>query len=225
MKYHYPAQKQIQILLIDPHVVVRSGLRMVLSLWPGFRVVGEAGNANEAMQMVLDKQPTVILLEMALPDVDSATLLPELHAFSPSSKLIALTSQQNPSVAKQALRSGLDGYLLKTATSEETICAIEQVVNNIPFVDPKVAQTIEWTMPATPCHESLLAAGKPELSQREHQVLQLMSVTATNKEIGQRLQLGEETVRTYVKNLLRKLNQPTRTQVVVEAIRMGLIEL
>lgn len=225
MKYHYPPKKQIQILLIDPHVVVRSGLRMVLSLWPGFRVVGEAGNANEAMQMVLDMQPTVILMELGLPGVDAVALLAELRAFSPSSKLVALTGQQNPALAKQALRNGLDGYLLKTATSEQTICAIEQVVADELYVDPKVAREIDWAASVSTCDETFIMSAPPELTQRELEVLQLMTMTATNKEIGEKMQLGEETVRTHVKSLLRKLNQPTRTQMVVEAIKLGVIEL
>ncbi|MCB0087633.1 MAG: response regulator transcription factor [Caldilineaceae bacterium] len=225
MKYSYPPRKQIQILLIDPHEVVRSGLRMVLSLWPGFRIVGEASNANAAMQMVLDMQPTVILMELALPDVDVGPLLTELRSFSPSSKLIALTGQQSPSLAKRALSHGLDGYLLKTATSEQTICAIEQIVADAQYVDPKVARKIDWATPAPACDDQMWVDSLPELTRRELEVLQLMTMTATNKEISEKMQLGEETVRTHVKSLLRKLNQPTRTQVVVEAIKLGFIEL
>lgn len=224
MPHRDAPQKQIRILLIDPHVVVRSGLRMVLSLWPGFRVVGEAGNANEAMQMVLDTQPTVVLMELALPDTDSISLLSVLRAYSPSSKLIALTGQQSPMLAQRALHNGLDGYLLKNATPEQTICAIEEVVNDHQYVDPQIARLINWSTPPSTCDPESISLLPPDLTQREMEVLQLMSVTSTNKEIGQKMQVGEETVRTHVKSLLRKLNQPTRTQVVVKAIKWGLID-
>lgn len=208
----------IRILIVDDHTVVRQGLRMVLGLRPELRVIGEAGTGAEALQQALDHQPDLILLDLMLPDLPGASLVADLHHYSPGSKILVLTGVQSLPMLQQAAGAGVDGFVPKEVSPDELVQAIHQVMAGRPFVHPQLARLLEQSQAAG-------AAQVPELTPREREVLQLMARTATNREIAQALHVSEETVRTHVKHILRKLDQPTRTQAILEALRLGLIHL
>ena len=220
--HHQP----IRILIGDDHAVVRRGLRMVLSLRPDLEIVGEAGTENEAIQIALDKQPTLILLDLILPDTDGAKLAPKLLAHCPAGKILVLSGVQTAHLVRQAINAGIHGYALKEITPDELVKAIHQVVQGQSYMHPKITAIISQQIQS----ESHLIppdtiAHMPALTKREQEVLTYIATSATNREIAERLTVSEETVRTHVKGVLRKLNQTNRTQAVVEALRLGLIEL
>ena len=208
----------IRILIVDDHTVVRQGLRMVLGLRPELRVIGEAGTGAEALQQALDHQPDLILLDLVLPDLPGAFLVADLRHYSPGSKILVLTGVQSLPMLQQAAGAGVDGFVPKEVSPDELVQAIHQVMAGRPFVHPQLARLLEQS-------QANGSPRVPELTPREREVLQLMARTATNREIAQALHVSEETVRTHVKHILRKLDQPTRTQAILEALRLGLIHL
>ncbi len=210
---HYP----VRILIVDDHAVVRQGLRMVLGLRPEIRVIGEAGTAAAAMQQALDGQPDLILLDLMLPDIPGPALVEEFRRYSPRAKILVLTGVQSVPMLQQAAGAGVEGFVPKEVTPDELVQAIHQVMAGRPFIHPKIGHLLERIQEEPP--------PLPELTPREQEVLRLMAHTATNREIAERLHVSEETVRTHVKHILRKLDQPTRTQAILEALRLGLLQL
>jgi len=224
----FKRNQSIQILIVDDHAIVRQGLRMVLSLRPELTIVGAVGTAAEALQMTLDKQPDLILLDLVLPERDGVTLIPELRKLSPKSKILILSGVQNVSLVRKAVAAGTDGYVLKEVTPDELTQAISQVHAGQSFMHPQITAILSQQIASEHSHNETSQdrpAFIPPLTKREQDVLVLMATQSTNREIAKRLSVSEETVRTHVKGVLRKLNQPSRTQAVVEALRLGLIEL
>lgn len=193
------AAQPIRILIVDDHAVVRRGLVMVLALQPDFAVVGEAGSAAAAMAMAAALQPDLVLLDLALPDQEGSAAVP--------ARLI-----------QAALSADIDGYVPKEVTPHELAAAIRRVASQESYIHPDILQVVSRSAARSePAHLAL--------TRRELEVLQLMATMATNREIAERLVVSEETVRSHVKSILRKLDQPNRTQAVIEAVRRGLIEV
>ncbi len=215
----------ISILIVEDHMVVRRGLRMVLTLQPELAVVGEAGSGEMALQVAAETQPDLILLDLMLPDTNGAALTPQLHQVSPDSKILILSGVENSALIFDVVAAGVDGYTLKEVSPTDLVEAIRQVAGGNGYLHPKITALLSQVQPAIPVDPADAPAYRPALTRREKEVLALMASTATNREIAERLILGEETVRTHVKNILRKLSCTNRTQAVVEAVRMGLIEL
>lgn len=218
--------KGIRILLVDSHTLVRRGLRMLLSLQPRLEVVGEAGTVNEALQLTLDMQPDLILLDLIWSDRDGISLISELFSYCPKARILVLSSLQIPSLIHEIIEAGVDGFVPKDITPDELTTAIEQVMQGEFYTSFQISALLSQKSSG----ETSIASMNPQVSplaltKREYDVLVLMATCATNREIAQRLTVGEETIRTHVKGVLRKLNQPSRTQAVVEALRLGLLEL
>uniref|UniRef100_A0A7C1JMN9 Response regulator transcription factor n=1 Tax=Caldilinea aerophila TaxID=133453 RepID=A0A7C1JMN9_9CHLR len=211
-------QHPIRILIVDDHTVVRRGLTMVLSLQRDFLVVGEAGSAAAALHMAEVLQPDLILLDLALPDRSGSAIVPELRRVAPQCRILVLSGAQDARLVQAAVDARVDGYAPKEVTPAELADAIRRVANEESYIHPDVLHLLRRT------------SGQPEtthpsLTRRELEVLQLMATMATNREIAERLIVSEETVRSHVKSILRKLDQPNRTQAVIAAVRCGLIEV
>lgn len=209
----------LRILIIDSHAVVRRGLRLLLDMQPDIQVVGEAGSVADARQQLLDLAPDLILVDPSLPDGDGIELSRRAHAAQPPAKIILLTGASHAQAVFNALDAQVDGYVLKDVAPAELSAAIRQVATGTPYFHPTVADLAR----RRPEHAG--DGHAPQLTPRELDVLALMATTATNREIAQRLMLAEETVRSHVKSILRKLNARNRTQAVVEALRLELIQL
>ncbi|RME55332.1 MAG: DNA-binding response regulator [Caldilineae bacterium] len=213
----------IRLLIVDDHAVVRRGLKMVLSLRPEIDVIGDVGTGAEALEIVQAQEPDLVLLDMVLPDLLGPDLLPRLRALCPRCKVLALSGVQTASLVRQAVDAGVDGYVPKEVTPDELLRAIHQVMDGQTYLHPKITALLTRVTPLVDGVELPLVA--PALTPREQEVLALMATTATNREIAERLHVSEETIRTHVKAILRKLNQSSRTQAVLVALKMGLLEL
>lgn len=209
---------QIQILIVDDHAVVRRGLTMVLVLQPDLAVVGETGTASSGVRMAGALHPDVILLDLTLPDQDGDAAVAGLRAASPESRILILSGVQDTGRIRAAIAAGIDGYVPKEVNPGELARAIRQVAANQSYIHPDILHQLSCTSqpPAMP---------PAALTPRELEVLQLMATTATNREIAEQLVVGEETIRSHVKSILRKLNKANRTQAVLEGIRCKLIEV
>ncbi|MEJ5247637.1 response regulator [Caldilinea sp.] len=212
------SQQPIRILIVDDHAVVRRGLTMVLSLQRDFVVVGEAGSAAAALHMAATLQPDLVLLDLALPDRSGGAVAPELRRVAPRSRILVLSGAQDARLVQAAVEAQVDGYVPKEVTPAELADAIRRVAADESYIHPDVLHLLQGASRHPQAHH-------PPLTRRELEVLQLMATMATNREIAERLVVSEETVRSHVKSILRKLDQPNRTQAVIEAVRCGLIEV
>lgn len=209
----------IRILIVDDHAVVRRGLAMVLALQRDFRVVGETGAAAEAIAMAAAFHPDLILLDLALPDREGPAILGDLRRVVPRCRILALSGTRDIRLIQAAVQGGVDGYVPKDVTPPELAEAIRRVVRDESYIHPDILQLLSRWQVAD------VAATPSPLTKRELEVLRLMASMATNREIAERLVVSEETVRSHVKSILRKLDQPNRTQAVIEAVRRRLIEV
>jgi len=200
----------IRVLLVDDHAVVRLGLRSLLMNQPGFRVVGEAGTAAEAVTMARQARPDVILMDVRLPDGSGIEACRKIKAESPECRVVMLTSYSDEEAIVGAVMAGANGYLLKQADSERLTQAIRDAASGASSLDPRAAGALltQFRELSAKQAEAELAG----LTDRERRMLALIAEGYTNRAIGERLHLSEKTVRNHVSQLLRKLGFQRRSQ-------------
>jgi two-component system, NarL family, response regulator LiaR len=205
----------IRILLVDDHSVVRQGLRMFLGLDPGLEVVGEASNGAEGIELVRKLHPDVVLMDLLMPVMDGITAIQNLRKEFPDVEVIALTSILEDDKVVGAVRAGAIGYLLKDTQADELCRAIKAAANGQVQLSPQAAARLvrEIKSPDSP----------EKLTEREIDVLRLLALGRSNKEIANELVIGEKTVKTHVSNILMKLGLSSRTQAALHAVRIGLV--
>lgn len=213
---------ELAILIADDHEVVRRGLALVLNLEAGFRVVGEACNGVQAITETDRLNPDIVLLDLKMPEMDGRMAAEYIKKRHPHSRVILLSGAEIDEDVFDALEAGVDGYVSKEASPQELTHAIRIVAAGERYIHASVTNALLHQV-RPPAHADAMEI--PSLSAREVDVLKLLASPLTYREIGQKLFISEETVRTHVKSILAKLGQPNRTQAVVASIRLGLIHL
>ena len=209
-----------RILLVDDHEVVRLGLKALLDRHPNFEVVGEAGNAREAVELAEDLHPDVIVMDIRLPGGSGIEACQEITDKHPESKVIMLTSYAEDEMLFSAIRAGAAGYVLKQIGGEDLVRAIEAVGRGEALLDPAVTQRIFQEVRKAAREEE--ASAFSALTQQEKHVLLLVSEGKTNREIAKALFLGEGTVRNYVSSILSKLGVSNRAEAAAYAVEHNL---
>jgi NarL family two-component system response regulator LiaR len=204
----------ISIALIDDHAVVRDGLRALLELQEDMRVCGEAGDARSGLEMVTREQPDVAVVDLVLPDEDGVRLASAIRNSSPATRVVILTSRSDSAPLAAALEAGVLGYQLKEIAGEELV----QILRRTAAGEAQIHSRLLGETLLRLRHGETPA---PSLSQREREVLLLIAEGLSNQAIGERLGIGEATVKTHVGNLLAKLGLADRTQLAVHAWRSG----
>jgi len=219
------SDRRIKVVLADDQRVVREGLAMVLGLMPDVDVVGAASNGEEAIALVEELAPQVVLMDLRMPRIDGVAATKLICERQPDTKVVVLTTYADDHTVIQALRAGACGYLTKDATNEQIRDALQAAVRGEASIDPAVqhhlvgaiARTapLQWTPPA----ESKLTE---DLTPREAQVLALIAEGLSNAEIARHLTVSEATVKSHVNHLYFKTGARDRAQAVAYAYRNGL---
>jgi DNA-binding NarL/FixJ family response regulator len=212
----------INILIVDDHEVVRRGLALLLRQEKDFQVIGEARDGREAVALAIELQPDIVLLDWKMPRMDGLQAAHRIKQHVATTRCLMLSGAPLETAVFDGLDQGIDGFVHKDSSPDDLFYAIRTVSRGNSYLGPEITEAlIERSRQAPlPLPENL-----PALSDREMEVLQLMATPATYKQIARQLHIGEETVRTYVKRILAKLDQPNRTQAVLAGIRHGYIQL
>jgi two-component system response regulator NreC len=209
----------IRVLIVDDHAVVRAGLRHVLDSAPDIETVGEAGDGREAVFEARSRKPDVILVDVVMPGKSGIEVTPELIKESPSSKVLVLSMQDDPSYVRAAFAAGASGYVLKEAAGAELITAVREVARGGRYVHPELgARLIEAEAKA------LKEAELDPLSEREREVLRLLALGHTNQEIAKKLYISVRTAETHRAHIMQKLRLSTRAALVRYALERGLLD-
>ena len=215
--------EKIRILIADDHEVVRRGLTLLLSQEPGFEIVGEARDGQEAVTKVLATHPDILLLDWKMPRLDGIKAAKAIREQTTETRILMLSGAPLETAVLDALDQGIDGFVHKDISPSDLAHAIRVVNDGRPYLGPLITKAL-IDRSRSRAHEPS-SPTIPSLSQRELEVLHLMATPATYRQIGEELHIGEETVRTYVKRILSKLDQPNRTQAVIAGLRNNLISL
>jgi DNA-binding NarL/FixJ family response regulator len=197
----------ISVLLVDDHTLVRQGLKLLLSQDAEITIVGEACDGLRALEMVEKLQPQVVLMDLMMPEMDGITAIAELRKNWPEIEVVALTSVLEDASVISAVRNGAIGYLLKDMQAMDLCRAIKAAAAGQVQLAPEAAARL--------MRELRFNDETPALTEREQEVLELVSKGMSNAEIGSTLCIGEKTVKTHVSRLLQKLNVRSRTQLAV----------
>lgn len=205
----------IRLLVADDHEVVRKGLRTFLSFDRDLEVVGEARNGREAVEMAGRLKPDVVLMDLMMPEMDGIAATAAIRQDYHEIEVIALTSVLEGASVADAVRAGAIGYLLKNSSPEDLHRGIRAAAAGQVFLSPEAASQLV---------RQVKAPERPEpLTPREIEVLRLVARGRANKQIARELGVGEETIKTHVRNILGKLQAASRTQAALHAIRTGLV--
>jgi two-component system response regulator NreC len=208
----------IRVVLVDDHAVVRSGLRLLLEGENDLEVVGEAGNAKDAIFRARALKPDVILLDVVMPGESGIEVLPKLLKESPDTKVLVLSMQDDPSYVREAFAAGATGYVLKEAADEEVVAAVREIAAGARYVHPALGAR----MVAAEAEERAAAEADP-LSEREREVLRLLALGHTNQEIAQSLFISVRTAESHRAHIMQKLRLNTRAELVRYALSRGLL--
>ncbi len=200
----------ITIVLADDHLVVRAGLRLLLQAEEGFEVVAEAGDVATTERRVTAYHPRVLILDLNMPGEPSLPAIPRLRQSAPDTQIVVLTMQNDPAFAREALRAGAIGYVLKEAAEGELVQAVRLAAEGRTYLDPELGARL--------AAEPQTSNGPPDdLSAREIEVLRLIALGHTNTEIASSLYLSVRTVESHRAHIQQKTGRTTRAGLVAYA--------
>ncbi len=212
----------MRVLLADDHGIVRRGLRSLLESQPGIVVVGEAADGFEVLRLCAETTPDILILDVAMPKMNGIEVAARVQKIDRPPRVIILSMHADESYIIRALAAGARGYLLKDATDEDLLPAIRAITAGKPFFSPAVTGVLMEDYV-----RQLQARGLTDsyhlLTDREREVLQLLAEGRSNKEVATLLDLGVSTVETHRANLMQKLNLHNTAEIVLYAVRKGII--
>lgn len=215
--------REIQILLADDHALVRQGLRFLLEAEEKFKVVGEAGDGLETIDLVRKLKPDVVVLDVMMPNLNGLEAARQLSKQFSHTKIIILSMYDDEGFVLEALGNGASGYVLKDSTSKDLVLAIHEVIAGRRYLSPPLSDR------AIAAYQQIARAGTFDkydtLTTREREVLQLTVEGNTNSEIAQKLGISVRTAETHRSNLMNKLDIHSQADLIRYAIRRGIIPM
>ena len=210
----------MKVIICDDQATVRDGLVMLLKLEPDIDIVGTAEDGAEAVEMVADKRPDLILMDLKMPIMNGVEATRQIMMKCPEVKVLVLTTYADDEWVFNAIQAGASGYLLKDTPREELIKAVRGTITGKTYVDPSIAGKVLEQVSSRQTQPATLITSK--LTEREAEVLRLIAKGLSNADIADRLFLSDGTVRNHVSSILAKLGVYDRTQAAVIAIQHGL---
>jgi DNA-binding NarL/FixJ family response regulator len=207
----------VRILLVDDHAIVREGLRALLDDVNGMRIVGEATNGDEAVEMAARLEPNLVLMDLKMPGLPAPDAIRTIRARNPSIQVLMLTSYAEDQQVQKVISAGALGYVLKDVAKAELLRAMATVVRGEPWLHAEAQRLLVQRM-RKPSEVNPLEL----LTDRERSVLKLLAQGQSNRTIGKTLQLTEGTVKGYVSNILAILKLEDRTQAALLAVKLGI---
>ena len=213
--------ESIRVMIADDHQLVRQGLAALLSVKPGFEVVGQAKSGVEAIELAWSLEPDIILMDLLMPGMNGIDATREIKSKNPDARILIITSFAEDENVYQAIKAGALGYLLKDSSPKELLQAIDDVHNGRMSLHPNIALKLidELNRPT----ESKTT--EEPLTEREVEVLKLVAKGHSNQEIADKLVVSERTIGAHVSNILSKLHLANRTQAALYALRKGFADL
>jgi two-component system response regulator NreC len=210
--------KRIRILLADDHAVVRQGFKMILSAHSDMEIVGEAGNGREAIQLTEELRPDIVVMDVAMPELNGIEATRRVMEVAPHTRVLALSMHKDSVYVREILRAGARGYLLKDAPAGDLVSAIRALASGEGYLSPAVSNAV------LDDYRKHVTNPIDLLSSREREVLQMLSEGKTNKEIAVILNLSVYTVDAHRGRIMEKLNLHSINELVRFAVRNGLID-
>ena len=225
----------IRLMLVDDHEIVRTGLRTFLQSQEGLKVVAEAGSGEEALERAQESQPDVVIMDITMPEMDGLEATRRLKNSLPACHVLALTVHEDKQYLFEMLAAGASGYITKQSAAEDLVAAIHAVASGNVYLQPALARWLLEDYRRLLSHaphavsptldERNVGKGLEILSERELQVLELLSQGLTNPQIGARLGISPKTVARHRERIMNKLDLHSSTELVKFAIRTGLIDV
>ncbi len=216
--------KKIRVVLADDHVVLRSGLKLLLNAQVDIEVVGEASDGAEAVSKTAELKPDVLLLDITMPNIGGIDAMRTIKEKTPSASILILTMHENEAYLLEALKAGASGYVLKKAADNELMSAIRAVYSGEVFIPSSLTKSVVKEMVSgSVSREESVDKDQEQLSPRELEVLTLVAQGYTNQQIADRLYLSVKTVETYKARVMEKLKLHSRVELVRYALRHGFL--
>ncbi|HUI82558.1 MAG TPA: response regulator transcription factor [Bryobacteraceae bacterium] len=210
--------KPIRIILADDHAVVRQGFKMILGAQPDMEIVGEAGNGREAVELVEKLKPDVVVMDVAMPELNGIEATRRVAASVPHTRVIALSMHKDSVYVREVLRAGARGYLLKDSDAGDLVSAVRAVAKGDGYLSPSVSNAV------LDDYRKHVTDPIDLLTSREREVLQMLAEGKTNKEIATVLNLSVYTVDAHRGRIMEKLNLHSINELVRFAVRHGLVD-
>jgi len=214
---------QIRIVLADDHTIIRSGLRLLLEQQPDFKVVAEASDGRQAVQLVSKHHPNVVVLDIGMPELNGIEATRQIVAQDPHPDVVILSMHSDESYVLRALKAGARAYILKNAAEADLIRAVQAVSEGKSFFSPMISKMLLEDY-VRQVREKEVKDSYDLLTPREREILQLIAESKTNKEMATILGLSPHTIETHRGNILEKLNLHSVPELILYAVRKGIIQ-
>lgn len=210
----------IRVLIADDHPIVREGLEIVINSQPDMRLVGQAANGNEALTLLRELKPDVIVMDLKMPVMTGLVAIEEIKKSDPKTPILVLTSFTDDEMVISAIQMGVNGVILKDSPPEQLLNALRDVVHGENYLDPSIARRlmIKIQQSVTPARPNHL------LTNREIEVLKCLAQGMSNREIALKLSISTRTATTHVRNILDKLELDNRTQAALYAVEHEIVK-
>lgn len=215
---------KLRVFLVDDHPIVRKGLKALITEQPDMEVIGEAGDGRVALLQTKELQPDVMILDFTLPDLNGLQVMERVKQISPHTNVLVLTIHEASGYLRQMFQVGASGYLLKRTAGEELAHAIRVVATGGAYLDPTLAGKMVSTLVNQSSSRGKNLASGSKLSDREKEVLRLIALGYSNKEIAGQLDLSAKTIETYKARLIEKLGLNSRSELVRYALNQGWLQ-
>ena len=214
--------KKIRLLIVDDHEMVREGLRSILQEDPGIKVVGEADDGTKALELSGKLRPDIVLLDLKMPGIDGIEVCRRLREQTPTTAVVALTTFADENLVRACIQAGARGYVLKDVERFQLQQILRTVASGESVIDPKIVGQLAQKIPEEEGGKRV-SQGRWDFTQQQLAILRLIGQGFSNKEIGTQMVLSENTIKSYIQDLLQKVGARSRVEAAIIASKEGWI--